>query len=472
MCLCLRWLRLRLRWRRSVIELTMGVDVFKKGVINLPTPGLYTFDQNTPTSSSRVHLRVDEDHSGVMVVDAAQMVHLNQTAAFMAWLILNKVKREESLNAIVRYYKVNKLNAGLDYDRILEQTRGLIDKETGLCPVCDLDLALSMPFSSKLSAPYRMDLAITYRCNNNCAHCYNARERTFLELPTESWLRIIDRLWELRIPHVVFTGGEPTLRDDLVDLVRYAQEKGMVTGINTNARRLADNNLVQRLVTAGLDHVQITVESNDPHIHDDMVQARGAWQETRAGLRNVINSKLYMMTNTTLLSNNAEKLEEILKFLADEKVPTVGLNALIYSGHGATVNTGLKESELPALLDLARKFTDQSGQRLIWYTPTQYCHFNPLMLSLGVKGCTAAYYNMCLEPNGDVLPCQSYYQSVGNILTDSWDSIWHHPLSDTLRNRREIPAGCLHCDFLVECGGGCPLARDHQAVQPIFTTLS
>jgi radical SAM protein with 4Fe4S-binding SPASM domain len=450
----------------------MGLDLFKKGVTSLPSPGLYTFDQNTATSKSRVHLRVDEDQTGLMVMDAATVVHLNQTATYMAWLILNKVERDNAINSIIKTYKVDKIEAEMDYDKVLEQTKGLIDKENGLCPVCDLDLALSMPFSSKLSAPYRMDLAITYRCNNNCAHCYNARERSFPELPTASWQRIIDRLWDLRIPHIVFTGGEPTLRDDLVSLVGYAQKKGMVTGLNTNARRLADAQLVQRLVDSGLDHVQITVESNNPAVHDYMVQACGAWDDTRAGLRNVVKSKLYMMTNTTLLSNNAGNLEAILTFLVEEKVPTIGLNALIYSGQGATVQTGLKEADLPPLLELATQFTRQSGQRLIWYTPTQYCHFNPLLLSLGVKGCTAAYYNMCLEPNGDVLPCQSYYQSIGNILTDSWDSIWHHPLADSLRNRREIPAGCAHCDFLLECGGGCPLAREHQTVQPIFTALS
>ena len=58
-----------------------------------------------------------------------------------------------------------------------------------------------------------MDLALTYRCNNDCAHCYNARPRNSPELTTAEWKKILDRLWELGIPHVVFTGGEPTLRE-------------------------------------------------------------------------------------------------------------------------------------------------------------------------------------------------------------------------------------------------------------------
>ena len=69
-----------------------------------------------------------------------------------------------------------------------------------------------MPFSSRPSAPYRMDLAITYRCrNDDSSHCYDARPRQYPELDTHSWKQILDQLWEAGIPHVVFTGGEPTL---------------------------------------------------------------------------------------------------------------------------------------------------------------------------------------------------------------------------------------------------------------------
>jgi len=131
---------------------------------------------------------------------------------------------------------------------------------------------------------------------------------------------------------------------------------------------------------------------------------------------------------------------------------------LIYSGKGLTVNAGIPESDLPPLLDLAREYTDRNQQRLIWYTPTQYCHFDPVQMELGVKGCTAALYNMCIEPDGSVLPCQSYYRSLGNILDDAWETIWNHDLAVSLRERRNLPAKCAGCDFISECGGGCPLA--------------
>ncbi len=433
--------------------------------------GLYTFDIHEHGGKSRVHLRIDEDGSGLLVVNASRVVHLNSTAMQMAYYHLNKVEQKAALKLLSSVFNVPSKRLAEDYRLIGQQVDALIDEDSGLCPVCDLELEKSMPFSAKLSAPYRMDLALTYRCNNACAHCYNARPRNYTELDTQTWKKIIDRVWELRVPHVVFTGGEPTLRDDLVELVAYAQEKGLVTGLNTNGRKLADPSLLQELIGAGLDHVQITVESYNPSVHDAMVRASGAWQETLAGLRNVVASKIYMMTNTTLLQNNAFELGRILEFLAAEGIPTVGLNALIYSGHGKEVQTGLKESELPALLDIAQRITQAHGQRLIWYTPTQYCAFNPMQLSLGIKGCTAAYYNMCVESDGQVIPCQSYYQALGHILYDSWDSIWNHPLSRQLRERQDIPEGCRHCDFLVECGGGCPLAREHQCVSPIFADV-
>ena len=444
---------------------------FTHHVASMINSGLYTFDIHEHGGKSRVHLRIDEDGSGLLVVNASRVVHLNPTAMQMAYYHLNKVEQKTALTSLSSVFNVPSKRLAEDYRLISQQVDALIDEDSGLCPVCDLGLEKSMPFSAKLSAPYRMDLAITYRCNNACAHCYNARPRNYPELDTQTWKKIIDRVWELRVPHVVFTGGEPTLREDLVELVAYAQEKGLVTGLNTNGRKLADSSLLQELIEAGLDHVQITVESYNPSVHDTMVRASGAWEETLAGLRNLVASKIYLMTNTTLLQNNAFELERILEFLAAEGVPTVGLNALIYSGHGKEVQTGLKESELPALLDIAQRITQAHGQRLIWYTPTQYCAFNPMQLSLGIKGCTAAYYNMCVESDGQVIPCQSYYQALGHILNDSWDSIWNHPLSRRLRERQDIPEGCRHCDFLVECGGGCPLAREHQSVSPIFTEV-
>ncbi|HWQ04161.1 MAG TPA: radical SAM protein [Longilinea sp.] len=438
-------------------------------VISPPKAGVYHFLRENQHEKVRAHLRVNPDGSGLLLVNAARVYHFNPSATFMAYLALQKTPRAQALKSLARAFNAPRETLAIDFDQVARKVDDLLAPD-GPCPVHEMDLEILPPFSVRPNAPYRMDLALTYQCNNACSHCYNARSRSFPQLTTPQWFGILDQLWELGIPHIVFTGGEPTLRADLPVLIAHAEQNGQITGINTNGRRLRDKAFVHQLADAGLDHVQITLESHDPAIHDELVAHPGAWNETVAGLRNALDTNLFVMTNTTLLQRNSPYLAETLDFLAEAGVPTIGLNALIYSGHGETVGTGLPETALPPLLTLAQQHTESHQQRLIWYTPTQYCHFDPLQMELGVKGCTAALYNMCVEPDGTVLPCQSYYQPLGNLLTDSWDSIWNHELSVSLRERKELPIDCLSCKLLPECGGGCPLARNHQ--QPVQSVLS
>ncbi|HEY9077419.1 MAG TPA: radical SAM protein [Anaerolineaceae bacterium] len=441
----------------------------RDSTLRIPDAGVYAFQFQDGGEKVRVHLRMDTDGYGVLLVNAARIYHLNPSAALMAYFHLSGVSEEKIVVSLTKLFDVPADQFRSDYREFTRQFTALIEPN-GACPIHDLGLSTVAPFSQQPNAPYRMDLAITYRCNNDCSHCYNARSRLQPELPTRDWKKIIDRLWQIGIPHIVFTGGEPTLRPDLIEMIGYAQNKGMVAGLNTNGRKLKDLEFTKALVQAGLDHVQITLESADPAIHDLMVGANGAWEDTVQGIQNVLVTPLYMMTNTTLLTTNQHTLTSTLEFLASCGVPTVGLNALIYSGKGASVGTGIPEDALPRLLETASAITRQNHQRLIWYTPTQYCRFDPMMLDLGIKGCTAALYNMCIEPDGSVIPCQSYYQSLGRLLETPWKNIWEHPLARALRLRENLPEGCKECAFVNECGGGCPLSR--KAIQPHIAPFS
>ncbi len=432
----------------------------KRSAVNGPSSALYHYRLEGADEQSRVHLRLDPDGHGTLIVNASRVMHLNPTAALMAYHILEGRQDDDIAALIARKYWADKGKVKEDLASFRLQMSELL-RPDGACPIHDLDLDTVAPFSTRPSAPYRLDLALTYRCNNDCAHCYNVQHpapgTNTGELDTEHWKLVLDKAWSLGIPHIIFTGGEPTLRADLPELIAHAEANGQITGLNTNGRRLADERFVARLVEAGLDHVQITLESSRPEVHDEMVRAKGAFRQTVQGIRNVLATRLYVMTNTTMLRTNVHTIPETLDFLAELGVPTVGLNALIYSGRGATVGTGLHEQELADLLQVAVEKTTAHGQKLIWYTPTQYCNFDPVQMDLGVKGCTAALYNMCVEPDGGVLPCQSYYHQLGNLLTDDWPAIWEHPLAVRLRERKGLPEKCNGCLLLAECGGGCPL---------------
>lgn len=428
-----------------------------------PLPrGLYAYERESEAGGRvRLHLRIEPDGRGLLVINAARMLHLNQTAAEYARLILENVSEEQAIRTMRRRYRVDASTALADYRRLRQQIEALSTPDSATCPIHSLDLERIDPFSAPLTAPYRMDLALTYRCNNACHHCYVARPPHHPEMSTSEWRAVIDRVWNAGIPHICFTGGEPTLRADLVELVAYAENKGLVTGLLTNGRRLADAFYVQLLVKAGLDHVQITLESHDPAIHDAMVAAPGAWQETVQGIRNALAARLYTTTNTTLTRHNVPTISQTVAFIADLGVPTFSCNSLIYAGRGLDIDSGFAEGELGPVLEQVRQAADEHDLRLIWYTPTQYCTFSPLQFNLGVKACTAALYNMCVEPDGAVIPCQSYYEPLGHILRDAWETIWNHDLAVSLRARRYAPSKCYTCPELTLCGGGCPLYLKH-----------
>ena len=425
-------------------------------------PGIYSYQ--TPPDAQvqyRMHLRVEKDRHGVLLINAARMLHLNQTATEYAKLILEEKTADEAAREIAQRYKVSRETAHADFEELQETITAIAQAGEEVCPVTYLDVERIEPMSAELSAPYRMDLALTYRCQNDCPHCYVDRPKDFPEMSTEQWKRVIDRCWKLGIPHLTFTGGEATLRPDLVELVQYAEDVGLITGLQTNGRKLRDRDYLDELLLAGLDHVQITLESHDPAVHDRMVGVEGAWQETVAGIKTVVDADIYMMTNTTMTTENVDSIEETIAFAASLGVPTFGCNSLIYSGSAVAVGSGIREGELEPILERVKEATQVHHMRLIWYTPTQYCELDPVGMELGIKGCTAARYNMCVEPNGDVIPCQSYYTALGNILADPWEAIWDHELARYLRNRDFMMEKCYDCPDQVLCGGGCPLYAQH-----------
>ena len=419
--------------------------------------GMYQY--RTPPDADerfRMHLRVEEDGTGILVINAAKVLHLNQTATEMAKMIVEETPPEEAAKAIAQRYRTGRKQALGDYKDLQEKVF-LLARTDEICPITYLDVQRIDPFKTPSSAPYRMDLALTYGCNDHCGHCYVARPRDYPQISFEEWKQVIDKCWDVGIPHITFTGGEATLHPQLRELIEHAEDVGLVTGLLTNGRKLADRAYLDGLLEAGLDHIQITLESHDEAVHDQMVCAPGAWKETVEGIKNSVDADVYLMTNTTLTDLNTPGIEETIGFIASLGVPTVACNGLIFAGKGRDVGIGIPEADLEPILARVQEKAQEHELRLIWYTPTRYCEFNPLEHDLGVKGCSAARYNMCVEPNGDVIPCQSYFQAMGNMLTDPWESIWDSALANSIRNRDWLPEMCKECPDEEICGGGCPL---------------
>jgi len=365
---------------------------------------------------------------------------------------------QAAVRKIRRMYKVDEKTAKNDHEKLIYAVSTLAQTEE-VCPLSYLDVQSVEPFTKQFSAPFRMDLALTFQCQNNCVHCYTGGPHKTDELTTEQWKRAIEKLHQIGVFTLTFTGGEPTLREDLPELLQYAQNRGMVTGLVTNGRRLKDRNYVETLEKVGLDFVQVTLESHKAEVHDLMTETKGSWKETVAGIKNVIPTKIYATTNTTLSQYNASDFLETVDFIKKLGVAGFGCNSLIYSGKASEISDKFVVSVevLEGLLPKVHDKANQLGMKFLWYTPTQYCRFDPVKLGLGVKSCTAAMINMCIGPNGDVYPCQSYFESLGNILKDDWQKIWNHPLAVSIRKREYAEPKCKDCPQLQICGGGCPL---------------
>jgi len=420
--------------------------------------GLYTYRGEDEFAGMTLQLRVEPDGNSLLVINANTVLYLNQTATVHAYFFMMGMSIDEAVKNVRGIYRVKKDVAKEQHEKIIYTVSTLAQTEE-VCPLSFLDVERAEPFSQELSAPIRMDLALTFRCQNKCIHCYTGGPRETPELDTAQWKKIIDKLQSIGVFILTFTGGEPTLREDLPDLLHYAQMKGIVTGLITNGRRLKDREYVKALEKAGLDFVQITIESHKPEIHDSITCAKGSWQETVDGIKNVIPTVIYPTTNTTLNKRNAAGFLETMGFLHSLGVKVFGCNSLIYSGKAPEIASefALSIEELKDLLPQIKEKAAELGMKFMWYTPTQYCRLNPVTLGLGVKSCSAARVNMCVGPAGEVYPCQSYFEEVGNILKDDWEKIWNHPTCRSIRSREYVPEECRDCPELAICGGGCPL---------------
>ena len=421
----------------------------------------------------RLHLREVKDGS-ILWINGNQAVHLNPVATSFIIAFIDSMNKSGSntdflpervkddiISKLRKKYSMPKDVIIKDFDKVYGQIITI-----GKGDACVFSEGSQIKDLSAIweIAPARADLALTYRCNDKCSFCY-VGERKMEELNTEYWKKIINELWKIGIPSVIFTGGEPTLRTDLVELVGSAKE--FVTGVITNGRNLSPE-LCSELYKAQLDYVQVSIESADSGIHDRMVGVEGAWQETVAGIRHALKSKIIVTTNTTLTRLNINGFKNTIKLIQSLGVTNIACNSLICSGSGcmAIKDSGLNEDELQAALIDAKEYAKTLGIDLQWYSPTCYLRLNPIDLGFGIKSCSAAKYNVTIEPNGDVIPCQSWFeQKMGNILKDNWTAIWDGAYAKSIRDGKFVPENCSNCEFMPTCNGACHLSRPSSEIR-------
>jgi organic radical activating enzyme len=345
----------------------------------------------------RLHLRLRNDGSGILIVNASTVLHLNPTAAEYAFHFIKGTAPEEAAKQISARYRISKGIALDDFNDFVDRIQTLISTPD-LDPVSFLDFELAAPHSADLTAPLRLDCALTYRLPAGTQAEYAPTKRVNRELTTDEWKTILDKAWRAGIPHITFTGGEATLRDDLPDLIAHAEANGQVCGLLTDGLKLADKQYFDQLLQTGLDHLLFMLQPDNPD----------SW----AALEVIMPQDIFVTVHLTLNKDSIQTAEESLERLAKLNVQSLSLTHSDETAH----ETYDALCDKAAALRLTLRFD----------LPVPYSANNPVAFETREdnipEGAGTAW--LYVEPDGDVLPAQGRADQVlGNFLRDEWDTI-------------------------------------------------
>jgi AdoMet-dependent heme synthase len=323
--------------------------------------------------------------------------------------------------------------------------------------------------------PYVISWNLTYRCNLACEHCYldaglvkKVNTKNFLdrtELGTEECFIVIDKIKEFAPESVtILTGGEPLLRRDILEIIRYASSQKLWVVIGTNGV-LISKQLAGQLKECGARGMALSLDSLEAERHDAFRAVKGAWNNTVKGAKILHEAGFPFIIQTTIGKHNAGEIQEIASFAYNELQAKVwNLYFLVQTGRGAYVSD-ISEDEYEKILGtLAQIQKDYNSKMMV----NAKCapHFvrtlfesdpeSPFLKTFtsGAGGCPAGTHYMGIRPNGDVTPCPYLPVFAGNLRNESFQNIWQNSdLFNNIRLRNTLGGRCGECEFQPHCGG-------------------
>lgn len=437
--------------------LSYGERAFLRGHLNRVRH--VTLDPDGP-GVVRIHLipctKPDRDTPFVAILNGQDILPLNLSWAILLTNLIEALQphsgtelKDSDWSAINAqavaatrkiYRKTEPLQIESDLQMMLDT---LIAVAQGKEPPLHIQPISLAQYAPRMAAPHRMDLMIStmvkdnaWHCNQKCLHCYAANQplSAVPEMDTDQWLAVIEKCRGIGIPQLTFTGGEPTLRQDLVKLVQAAQ--WFVTRLNTNGRMLTSA-LCKDLRAASLDAVQITFYSADEAVHNELVGVDG-YTDTVNGIKNALAAGLNVSLNTPLCSLNKD-YRATVEFAHDLGIRYLTCSGLIPAGNAAesaSKSVRLTPGELTEVLRPAMDLALSHGMEVNFTSPGWLDE--DTLTGLGftqIPSCGACLSNMAVAPDGTVLPCQSWLtgHGLGHILRTPWNRIWRSPECGTIR---------------------------------------
>lgn len=334
---------------------------------------------------------------------------------------------------------------------------------------------VSKPFVP--GAPFQVVWNITSSCNLRCRHCYaNAGGPNHREMSTAEAKVCIDKLAKWGVAVLAFSGGEPLVRRDILELARYATDHGIYAAIATNGVMLTEEKC-RELKAAGVEYLQISLDGANPETHDSFRGVEGMFERTVQGIRNAVAEGFFVNVATTVTKLNLAEVPQIIDLCENLGVKWFMMYNFVPTGRGRLIETDdltpeqreellkymwsrLKSSKVN-VLSTAPQFA-----RVALQTEGMSCNVIPThflnsevpgqlhSLSDFIGGCGAGRFYIAMNTNGDITPCVFFPLVVGNILKDDPTKLWIN-LKEfrELRDRETLKEHCGVCEYKYVCGG-------------------
>lgn len=319
---------------------------------------------------------------------------------------------------------------------------------------------------------------VTQRCNLHCIHCYSSsKNREYPnELTTEEGRNLLRDLADFGVPTVLFSGGEPLMRPDLLELAEYAREIRLRTVLSTNGT-LIDSTSAERVVAAGFSYVGISLDGL-AGVHDKMRGQKGAFEASVRALRALRDLGMRVGVRFTMHKGNVDQLPAIFDLLEEEQIDRCCIYHLAYSGRGERIKSlDLEPAETRRAVEYifgrAEEFharglekeiltVDNAAdgilllQRVAQRRPEMEPEIRRMLTWNG--GNQSGIAVSSVDPTGGVHVDQfSWNYTIGNVRERPFSEIWKDdsdPRLAALRaSPRPIKGRCIHCRFLVLCNG-------------------
>ncbi len=296
----------------------------------------------------------------------------------------------------------------------------------------------------------------TNACNMYCDHCYrDAGCKAEEELSTVEAKTLLEQIARANFKIMIFSGGEPLMRPDIVELVAYASSLGLRPVFGTNGT-LITLDMAKRLKEAGAMGMGISLDSLDKEKHNQFRKFPGAWEGAVQGMRNCRAAGLPFQIHTTVMEWNNHELEAMTDFAVAEGAVAHHFFFLVPTGRAKTIEAESLRAE--AYEETLTRIMKKQQEVPIELKPTCAPQFLRIAAQMGVKtrfrrGCLAGTAYCIISPRGKVQPCAYLNMELGDVRATPFDEIWKN--SQVLNRLRtlEYSGGCGECQFKRACGG-------------------